>query len=187
MTNEMTSGQREAELKNLSKTAHTLLYERLTLAAALLGDGEWLANHDGSIDKAEAFLSRSYFSEFAGLVDFATLVACFRNYPEDVWQKHRFNVAAMESLYLEDHRKEAIPRGTRTHYKEVAEELQEKLSATKAEAATARREAKDLKKRMTELEKLQQENAELREENARLRGALEALKEQLGQRELAAV
>jgi hypothetical protein len=167
-----TATQLEAELRKLTGDGETILYRRIELAATLGKDDSWLANHDGSLDVAQDYLQVKYFADLKGFIGLSTLVAMFETVPKAEWEKYKFDLAAIETIYLEKTAStEKTPRD-RVSWKASAEEATEKLSLASAQLATSKR-LEDAQ--ATELTGLRKENEELRHDVAVLTGRIKEL------------
>ncbi len=154
-----------SELKTLAHEAEANLYKRISLAADVMSDMDWIAKvHDGSDLKAADALQSEYFRDLGGYVSLGKLIAMYQNVAQDEWQEVGYDVAAVEVIY-DGQTRETHEKGERTSWKKIAEERGQKVE--------------ELEKQVAQLlaanARLTEENVELRAKVARRDGRLEQI------------
>jgi len=175
MTRKMTSSQKHAELKRLSKEIHTNIFQMARLASELLDDIEYVDSCGGEGALLDQ-LQQKEFSHFGGSPSVAQLVRAYRaNGKEEAWRQRGFNVWAMIEL--------ANPPAARTSG--ASSNGQPKKSVKELEATLAEREAAFGKERSTSeatIAELQAKVEVLEKENRQLRRRIETLERDLNER-----
>jgi hypothetical protein len=171
MTKKRTS-QLLAELKTLAAIAVKNLYQRIGLAAEVMGDLDWIAMiHGGSDLKAADALQDEYFRDLGGYVSLGKLILMYQKVDQTQWEEARYDVAAVEVIY-DGLTRETHEKGERTSWKKVAEERGERLEDVERSVKQIEEVAEV---RKTEVERLREEVERLKAENANLRGRIEEL------------
>lgn len=172
-------------LQELKSDGDHNLYERLSLAAGVVEDAEYLNEfHAGDQDQAMEVLEESYFRALGGYVRLHVLLAIYREFPaESQWQEYHYDLRAMELLWRDrkasrdslEQAETAKPRVRAT----VAE-VQELRDRSESLAYQLRRERETTAAKDSELERLRQRVHDLEQQVAELRGRLSAFEQMRG-------
>jgi len=145
------------KVDGLIGTSNGNLFERAKLLVAIWNDGEFLAFHNGDVDKAEESLNSKLGDYGLTIFDVKAMLGEFPNKAE--WESGKLREMLATSLEAEDSRRKenSRPRAERKSPvpRKEFEQVQKTLQATQAR-----------------VESMGDENARLREENARLRAEL---------------
>lgn len=120
-----TSKQKHSQLKNLSKTIKTSIYDMLKLTDELLSDHDYVdafGGEDQLIDSLEA----DEFSHFGGSPSLPEMLRAYRHTPKlAAWKEYRFNIRAMIELAKPERESEAKER---INWRALAKELESKVA-----------------------------------------------------------
>ena len=175
----MKTSEMLAKLKAMASRAGEAIYERATLAAAVLADKQWLnAEFSGDYDKAVAFMEDDLFPELSkafGLVRLLTLAEAFPS-AED-WRTHKYNLNRLWAEWESRHESEKDEKKTERRHATIAdlEQRDEKVKDLEFQVKTI---GDAIKSKDAEIEKLRIENAELRGEIKMLAKVNEQLRQE---------
>lgn len=138
----MNTTQKVAKLKELDRNDRETIYKRLSIAAEVMLDHEWIdRTFDGSEIAAAQFLESQCFSVLSGTYSLESLLRVYRHFPaEDDWKRYKYNLNAMMLVYREsisDDDGKPEPR-ERANWHQRYMELREELIQLKLENAELR-------------------------------------------------
>lgn len=149
-TTETSAATKLARLTELLDQAGELLFERITLAAELIRDTDWIAEgFSGNVDRAANTLEKRYLGDLCGAVQFWRLIALRERFPTiEQWRAKHFNITALSAIFDKEKPKQVreVNRVTLKEYEEVVAEKahfetlykNEKVLREKAETALER-------------------------------------------------
>lgn len=120
-----------ARLHELQQKSEAMLFDRVSTAAAVLADVDYLADQfKGNVAECEEFLSDRYFREFAGLVHLRDMLRLLKARPDrSYWEKQRFNLRSM----LDE-----VDAATRSEQKQAAAARQKPQPAAEQPSGTTK-------------------------------------------------
>lgn len=158
----MTSGQKRAELRRLSKASQQNIFDMLRLACELIDDHAYVDQFGGEPQLVEQ-MEAEEFSHFGGVPKLGLMLRAFRANPKlATWKENKFNVQVMIDLAKPPKEKNET---TRTDWKAKCAELElqnDQLNAQLSSVAT-----------------LNAQIEELKAENNRLRGRIEQMERRM--------
>lgn len=183
---EKTTAQLLADLGRLRNRSGESAYKRITIAAKVFADKEWIAtSHTGDAYAAAEYLQNEYFGDMCGAVSFLKLLEVYTRFPAlDDWRANKFNVTLMYAK-LEGERAVDTGKEKRSYDRPTKADRDQWEAEKKDLEFTVKYQSKDLKDHTEENVKLRQRVLELERENAELRGRLSEL-ERIMDRQLAA-
>lgn len=155
MTSTSTSHQKYAELINLRNAAGQNIYQRLTLADAILSDRDWVTAPDGGGgDESRAIdrLEEHCFADVCGALSLPEMLEILHHVPDvRTWEKNRYNLRKMHAEYKERTRPRKTPApeaapSTRPAPEEQVKALRKENADLKHENAELRREVRKLRR-----------------------------------------
>ncbi len=174
----MTTTQKLAELKKLTRSAAVNLYRRLQLCAEVLSDLDWMARtFDGDVDVAEKALEDQYFPDIAGYLKLSTAVAIYRKFPDEVtWKQHHYVLNVMQGLYQDSLTTDDEDEDVRTRQTKSWKVEAEKENELRVAAETRLKSVVDtVSEQRDEIHQLKARIEELTAENNHLRGRIEEM------------
>jgi hypothetical protein len=178
-------------LKEMAGKCGELLYERISRAASIFDDKDWVVapNGGGGSDDTAAERLDSYFPELLGSFSFLELRAIYNEFPEKPqWQEQSYNLKTMYALYLSRSKQEKVPRARRSVTVAEYDDLEKKYEDAEFALHQMRKEYdtrvdrasyQELEKRYADLREkyntLLADYEELRSENAVLRGRIDQM------------
>ncbi len=139
----MTAKAKHVELKNLSKSVKTSIYDMLKLADEILSDAEYVALQGGEDTLIDA-MNDDEFAHFGSDPDLKTLLFAYRANPaKKVWLEYRCNVRAM--IDLATPATETRESGPRTNWRAKADGLEAENERLKAEVESLKTEVSEIR------------------------------------------
>ena len=139
----MTAKAKHVELKNLSKSVKTSIYDMLKLADEILSDEEYVALQGGEDTLIDA-MNDDEFSHFGSDPHLKELLFAYRANPKlAAWKKYRFNVRAM--IDLTTPATEPREGGPRTNWKAKADGLEAEVERLKAQVESLKTEVAEVR------------------------------------------
>ena len=127
----MNTKEKHVKLKNISKQARNLLFERLRLTVEILADHEYV-DQFGSEVKLIEIMEADEWSDFGGRPGLPALLRAYRANPQlKTWEQYRFDWGAMIELANGDD--EPQPRNQAINWKEKFRQAELRIKELEAE------------------------------------------------------
>ena len=117
-------------LKELRDQAGPKIYERVSEAAKVMADHDWIIEvHCGDDDVAREAVQHEYFPDLGQLISLQTLLNIIKEFPtENEWKDNRYDLGLLKAMYEERHKVEK-PKPTREsvtlqEYREAMDRIQ---------------------------------------------------------------
>jgi hypothetical protein len=179
----MTSKQIYVKLLNLRDTSGQQHFDRVTLAAQLLQDQDWVEDEAGGGGNENIALNRievECFGDICGVVSLVNLLELHRHYPNVAdWKRHKFDLKKMWAEWRSKQR----PQTKTVSTQRLSPAPLPMPTPAEFDHLTASASKKAYEKALRHLEsdaakivRLEEENAQLRTENTRLKEELRDIK-----------
>ncbi len=180
MATATTPGEQLARLHALVGEAGHNYYERIALAAALLGNQGWLdSSYQGDAYRAAEMLETKYFHDLCGAMSVWDFLRIYQFFPrENDWQAHGYNLRAMHDKCKakpENSQPREVVRVKRAEFEAAQTKVQELT-------ATLKTREKEVKSKDGEVMRLRERVTELEHENLKLSGRVDELEKLLSKK-----